>query len=97
MKAKLLFLMSLFMIVVFSAAAQNRWGVVGGVNLSTTSAKGFTRGFFGNHFTYGLKGGVSVEHKHWFVSMDCKYSLKTNFVNYGGHGLTLSAGIGYKF
>ena len=41
MKAKLLFLMSLFMIVVFSAAAQNRWGVVGGVNLSTTSAKGF--------------------------------------------------------
>lgn len=187
MKAKLLFLMSLFMIVVFSAAAQNRWGVVGGVNLSTTSAKGFkwrTGGYvgglydirlseswyiqpqliltyeendskdktkvdtffsqyaltlpvlasfkvklsdafsmrinagpyvqyamfgcqqkygewwhldFGNHFTYGLKGGVSVEHKHWFVSMDCKYSLKTNFVNYGGHGLTLSAGIGYKF
>lgn len=41
MKAKLLFLMSLFMIVVFSAAAQNLWGVVGGVNLSTTSAKGF--------------------------------------------------------
>lgn len=52
---------------------------------------------FIDHFTYGLKGGVTLEHKHWFFSMDCKYSLKKSFLNNEGHGLTLSAGIGYKF
>lgn len=52
---------------------------------------------FSDHFTYGLKGGVALEHKHWFLSLDCKYSLKKSFLNNEGHGLTLSAGIGYKF
>ena len=52
---------------------------------------------FGDHFTYGLKGGLALESKHWFGTIDCKYSLKKSFVNYDGHGLTFSAGIGYKF
>lgn len=52
---------------------------------------------FGDHFTYGLKGGIALEHNHWLFSMDCKYSLKKSFLNNDGHGLTLSAGIGYKF
>ncbi|EOS15155.1 porin family protein [Phocaeicola sartorii] len=52
---------------------------------------------FGDHFTYGLKGGLALEHRHLFLSMDCKYSLKKSFLNYDGHGTTLSVGIGYKF
>jgi hypothetical protein len=52
---------------------------------------------FGDHFTYGLKGGIALEHKHCFFSMDGKYSLKKSFLNNEGHGLTLSVGIGYKF
>lgn len=52
---------------------------------------------FGDHFTYGLKGGMMLEHRHWLLSIDCKYSLKRSFLNCDGHGLTLSAGIGYKF
>ena len=51
----------------------------------------------GEHFTYGLKGGLALEGKHFFTFVDCKYSLKSSPLNYGGHGLTLSAGIGYKF
>lgn len=196
---KNLFLFLLLMGVVFSASAQNRWGVMGGANLSTSSAKDFKwkaggyigglydirlsgswyiqpqllflyeendskdkasyRAFysqyaltlpvlasfkinmddalalrinagpylqyalfgrdrrnysdesgkniqtglgwwhadFGDRFTYGLKAGLSLEGKHWFGTIDCKYSLKKNFVNYEGHGLSLSAGIGYKF
>lgn len=52
---------------------------------------------FSDHFTYGLKAGLALEGKHWFGIIDCKYSLKKSFVNYDGHALTLSAGIGYKF
>lgn len=52
---------------------------------------------FGDRFTYGLKGGLSLEGNHWFGVIDCKYSLKKSWLNYEGHGLTLSAGIGYKF
>ncbi len=186
MKAKLL-LVFFSLLVAFPLAAQNRWGIMGGANFSTTSAEGFkwrAGGYigslydirlndswyiqpqllftyeendskdktkvdaffsqyaltlpvlasfkvrlndafsgrinagpyvqyamfgcqqeygewwhldFGDHFTYGLKGGMAVEHRHWIVSLDCKYSLKENFVNYGGHGLSLSAGVGYKF
>lgn len=52
---------------------------------------------FWNRFTCGLKGGVSLEQKHWFFSVDAKYSLMRSDLNHNGHSLTLSAGIGYKF
>lgn len=69
------------------------------LNAAGESVRGL--GFWGtdirHRFTYGLKGGITLEHKHWFFSMDCKYSLKKSFLNNEGHGLTLSAGIGYKF
>lgn len=52
---------------------------------------------FWNRFTCGLKGGVSLEQKHWFFSVDTKYSLMRSDLNHNGHSLTLSAGIGYKF
>ena len=52
---------------------------------------------FWTHFICGLKGGVSLERKHWLLSVDCKYSLMRHSLNHDGHGLTLSAGIGYKF
>ncbi len=51
---------------------------------------------FGDRFTYGLKGGFALEHKHWLFSLDSKYSFR-KFYTYDGHGMTLSAGIGYKF
>lgn len=52
---------------------------------------------FWKHFIFGLKGGVSVERNHWFFSVDCKYSLMRHSLNHEGHGLSLSAGVGYKF
>lgn len=52
---------------------------------------------FGDHFTYGLKGGLAAEYRRWFFSADCKYSLRKSFLNADGHGLTLLLGLGYKF
>lgn len=52
---------------------------------------------FWKHFIFGLKGGISLERNHWLFSVDCKYSLMKHSLNHEGHGLTLSAGIGYKF
>lgn len=52
---------------------------------------------FWKRFIFGLKGGVSVERKHWIFSVDCKYSLMRHSLNHEGHGLSLSAGVGYKF
>ncbi|MCD7923773.1 MAG: PorT family protein [Bacteroides sp.] len=51
----------------------------------------------GDRITYGVKGGLSLETKHFFYSVDCKYSLNKHQLFQDGHGLTLSAGIGYKF
>lgn len=51
----------------------------------------------GDRITYGVKGGLSLETKHFFYSVDCKYSLGKHELFQNGHGLTLSAGIGYKF
>lgn len=52
---------------------------------------------FWKHFIFGLKGGISLERNHWLFSVDCKYSLMKHSLNHEGHGLSLSAGIGYKF
>ena len=49
------------------------------------------------HFIFGLKGGIFLERKHWLLSVDCKYSLMKHALNHEGHGLSLSAGVGYKF
>lgn len=43
MKAKLL-LVFFSLLVAFPLAAQNRWGIMGGANFSTTSAEGFNGG-----------------------------------------------------
>lgn len=66
-------------------------------NGSVRTGLGWWHADFGKRFTYGVKGGITLEHNHWFVSFDGKYSLKKSFLNANGHGLTLSAGIGYKF
>ncbi len=52
---------------------------------------------FWKHFICGVKGGISLERNHWLFSVDSKYSLMRHSLNHHGHGLTLSAGIGYKF
>lgn len=52
---------------------------------------------FWKHFIFGLKGGISLERNHWLFSVDCKYSLMKHSLNHEGHGLSLSAGMGYKF
>lgn len=51
----------------------------------------------GDRLTYGLKGGISIEMKHFFINFDCKYSLDKHVLYQDAHGLTLSAGVGYKF
>lgn len=52
---------------------------------------------FWKRFIFGLKGGISLERNHWLLSVDGKYSLMKHSLNHEGHGLTLSAGIGYRF
>jgi hypothetical protein len=64
---------------------------------NTSSEMGWWHGSFGDRFTYGLKGGLSVEQSHFVLSVDCKYSLKKSALDFDGHGLTLSVGVGYKF
>lgn len=51
----------------------------------------------GDRITYGVKGGLALETKHFFYSVDCKYSLGKHELFQNGHGLTFSIGIGYKF
>lgn len=52
---------------------------------------------FWNHFTYGVKGGISLETTNFFYTIDCNYSLDKNLFFQNGHELTLSGGMGYKF
>lgn len=63
----------------------------------SSSEMGWWHESFGDHFTYGLKGGVALELNHYLISADCKYSLRKSPLNFDGHGLTVSFGIGYIF
>ncbi len=60
-------------------------------------AQGWWHQDFGDHFTYGVKAGLSLEAKHLFYFIDGKYSLKKNMLNFYGHGYTVNLGLGYKF
>lgn len=64
---------------------------------SKGSGLGWWHHDFWDHFTYGVKGGLAFETKHFFYTVDCKYSLNKHELFYNAHGLALSVGIGYKF
>jgi len=66
-------------------------------NNKTATAKGWWHQDFSDHFTYGVKTGLSLDFNHVFVSADYKYSLRKSMLNADGHGSTFSIGLGYKF
>lgn len=61
---------------------------------SMHSSLGWWSHDFPDHFTYGGKAGISLECEHFIYTIDGKCSLRKKPF---GRGLSLSAGVGYKF
>lgn len=58
------------------------------------SSLGWWHQDFLDHFTYGAKAGISFEAGHFVYTIDGKCSLRKKPF---GRGISLSAGVGYKF
>lgn len=58
------------------------------------SSLGWWHQDFWDHFTYGVKAGISIESGHLIYTIDGKYSFRKKPF---GQGVGLSAGVGYKF
>jgi len=58
------------------------------------SSLGWWHQDFSDHFTYGGKAGISFESEHFIYTIDGKCSLRKRPF---GRGISLSAGVGYKF
>lgn len=73
MKAKLL-LVFFSLLVAFPLAAQNRWGIMGGANFSTTSAEGFkwrAGGYIGSLYDIRLNDS-------WYIQPQLLFTYEEN-------------------
>jgi len=71
--------------------------VIKGSDEKESTALGWWHQDFGDHFTYGIKAGGSLETAHLFYFIEGKYSLRKSYLNFDKHGYTFSLGVGYKF
>lgn len=77
---------------ILGARSHTRYGDNREQKLSASYELGGWKRFIG-----GVKGNLWFEHRHWIYAVEGSYALMRHDVFHGGHGLTLSAGVGYKF